>query len=493
MKTVYSLLILFLFNSFVFSLPYSYIKVDTTTCKAYLYHYGDIRIYKSTMSADNFYWGTISFPDRQVFEITTTQSNLNLSAFYNLNITAGMNLQINASLGKIYMKTATNFEGHSIEDVGQAQIGIIQPRLGELVNINANFEPFYTAIYNLGSENKYWNTVYSSVIKISTISPQATTPYNGINITTNTYIQGNLGIGTTNPAGTLVVSTATTATAPAIFVSNTGATAGYVGIGTTAPGQRLDVNGRIRIVNSQTELYQESNRLKIRAENIDRVAEFATYGLFLPRLNMGYNLFIAKSMQLGHSEPNPVISYKNGDLIFSADVTERVRFTSDGNVGIGTTNPQAKLDIYGDTSTTGTLFKVGAATITVLANGNVGIGTTNAPNILTIQQNSATDPIADGWLTYSSIRYKINISTITNATDKIKQLYGVYFNWKDTGKHDVGMVAEEVGKIIPEAVEYEEDGVNAKGIDYGKLVPFLIQAIKELNDKIEILENKLNK
>jgi hypothetical protein len=79
-------------------------------------------------------------------------------------------------------------------------------------------------------------------------------------------------------------------------------------------------------------------------------------------------------------------------------------------------------------------------------------------------------------------------------------LRGVYFNWdaEHGGQHDVGMVAEEVGKVLPEIVEYEENGIDATGMDYGKLTPLLVEAVKALkaeNDalkkRIEALEAKM--
>ncbi len=123
--------------------------------------------------------------------------------------------------------------------------------------------------------------------------------------------------------------------------------------------------------------------------------------------------------------------------------------------------------------------------------GNVGIGTTAPTNILTVVQNSATDPIADAWTVYSSRRWKTNIRPIENALDKVMKLNGVYFNWKETGKQDIGMIAEDVGKVIPEVVEYEENKEDAKSLDYARLVALLVEAIKEQQKEIEELKAKL--
>lgn len=120
--------------------------------------------------------------------------------------------------------------------------------------------------------------------------------------------------------------------------------------------------------------------------------------------------------------------------------------------------------------------------------GNIGIGTTNPDNILTVQRNSATDPIADAWMIYSSKRWKTNIKPIEGALEKVQRLRGVHYDWKATGKHDIGLIAEEVGEVIPEVVEYEVNGKDAKSVDYARLVAVLIEAIKEQQREINELK-----
>jgi hypothetical protein len=66
-------------------------------------------------------------------------------------------------------------------------------------------------------------------------------------------------------------------------------------------------------------------------------------------------------------------------------------------------------------------------------------------------------------------------------------LRGVYFNWdaEHGGQHDVGMIAEEVGQVLPEIVEYEENGIDATGMDYSKLTPLLVEAVKALKTEVD--------
>ncbi|MFC1483907.1 tail fiber domain-containing protein, partial [Candidatus Neomarinimicrobiota bacterium] len=123
---------------------------------------------------------------------------------------------------------------------------------------------------------------------------------------------------------------------------------------------------------------------------------------------------------------------------------------------------------------------------------NVGFGTLRNTNILTVAQRSRTDPIADAWTTYSSRRWKTNIVPIDGALDKVMRLRGVYYDWKVDGKHDVGLIAEEVGEVIPEIVAYEENGIDAQSVDYARLVALLIEGMKEQQKEIEALKAALS-
>ena len=130
-------------------------------------------------------------------------------------------------------------------------------------------------------------------------------------------------------------------------------------------------------------------------------------------------------------------------------------------------------------------------------NGNVGIGSiantqSTFSNILTLPNTASTAGrgLANAWSTYSSVRWKTNIQPIQGALAMIQRLRGVRFNWKAGGKQDVGLVAEEVGQVLPEVVTYEKNGKDAQSLDYSRLVPVLIQATKELAKQNEQLATR---
>ena len=81
---------------------------------------------------------------------------------------------------------------------------------------------------------------------------------------------------------------------------------------------------------------------------------------------------------------------------------------------------------------------------------------------------------------------------LDSAVDTISKLQGVSYNWKDTGKKDFGFIAEDVGKVIPEIVEWSADPQYANTMDYTRIISFLVEAVKEQQEKIDILAKKIN-
>ena len=88
---------------------------------------------------------------------------------------------------------------------------------------------------------------------------------------------------------------------------------------------------------------------------------------------------------------------------------------------------------------------------------------------------------------------KENIVKIENALDKVNSISGYEFDWKEENKihhgfegHDVGVIAQEIEAVLPEVVTTKFNGF--KGVKYEKIVPLLIEAIKELSSEVERLK-----
>ncbi len=90
----------------------------------------------------------------------------------------------------------------------------------------------------------------------------------------------------------------------------------------------------------------------------------------------------------------------------------------------------------------------------------------------------------------SSIRWKENVRTLDDALELVEQLRGVRYNWTESGAADVGVIAEEVAAVLPELVDFEDDG-QAWGVRYAKLVPVLIEAIKAQQQKLDASKRRI--
>jgi hypothetical protein len=87
----------------------------------------------------------------------------------------------------------------------------------------------------------------------------------------------------------------------------------------------------------------------------------------------------------------------------------------------------------------------------------------------------------------SALRYKENISTLNSQLNNVLQLNPVEYDWVNGGKHDIGLIAEEVNEIYPDLVQKENEEII--GIQYSRLTSVLIKAIQELTTRVEQLEN----
>ena len=118
-------------------------------------------------------------------------------------------------------------------------------------------------------------------------------------------------------------------------------------------------------------------------------------------------------------------------------------------------------------------------------NGFVGLGSNTGPSYrLDLPNVASTDGWgrANAWLTYSSKRWKENIVPIDNALEKISRLSGVYYDWKEDhgGAHDIGFIAENVAEVLPEVVNFAENGVDADSLDYARITALNLEGVREL-------------
>lgn len=126
-------------------------------------------------------------------------------------------------------------------------------------------------------------------------------------------------------------------------------------------------------------------------------------------------------------------------------------------------------------------------------------GFLNSSGGYSFQVDNSGNATATGNVTaYSDIRLKENIQPLENSLDKVMRLRGVSYTRKDTGSHEIGVIAQEVKEVIPEFVHIS-DGVaedenaltDVQSVDYGRMVSVLIEAIKEQQAQINELKEKI--
>ena len=92
----------------------------------------------------------------------------------------------------------------------------------------------------------------------------------------------------------------------------------------------------------------------------------------------------------------------------------------------------------------------------------------------------------------SDATLKENISTLDNPLAKLVGIRGTEYDWKEGNKnysgHDIGVIAQDVEKVLPEAVSTKPDGT--KGVHYNKLIPLLIEAVKDLSQQVDDIKDK---
>ena len=207
--------------------------------------------------------------------------------------------------------------------------------------------------------------------------------------------------------------------------------------------------------------------------------------------------------------------------LFCNSVSAMYIAANNGNVGLGTDSPVDKLTVFSQsgqygvthtdgnvsvsTLTTGNQGYIGTKTnhpfgiyagfnigLTVATNGNVGIGTSTPTQKLEV--NGVV--CASGFIACSDIRYKTNLIPVSNVLSSLLMLNPIYYNWKQdfkgyTEQRQIGFSAQEVEKLYPEMVQTDANGY--KAIDYGRLTPVLVEALKEQQKEIEALKAKMEK
>jgi hypothetical protein len=123
----------------------------------------------------------------------------------------------------------------------------------------------------------------------------------------------------------------------------------------------------------------------------------------------------------------------------------------------------------------------------------IGVSPSNITHAITLPESDTNSGKikATAYTTYSSERFKQNIQPIQNPLEIVNNLEGVTFDWKRTQSPDIGFIAEQVGKHLPNIVDWEENGTDAQSMDYSKIVPILVEAVKNQQSQIDKLKDQI--
>ena len=251
---------------------------------------------------------------------------------------------------------------------------------------------------------------------------------------------------------------------------------GYGESDTTTPGAtyRLDVSGNGYI---SGDLWV-SQKVSTWSSPTGHVASMENNGTYLMMRNPEGNtcIYMGDSGDSNNYYDNGSHRFRSlgGGTYFAAINSTGLR------IGTGGSFASYRLDVIGDAR---------------ISSGSLGVGVN--PNATDGRGDFSNDVVA---YSTSDKRLKENIKPLENSLDKLMKISGVEFDWKPLTKeekktihgnegHDVGVIAQEIEEVLPEVVTTRDTGY--KAVKYEKIVPLLIESIKELKEEINGLKTKL--
>jgi len=285
---------------------------------------------------------------------------------------------------------------------------------------------------------------------------------------------------------------------------------GNVGIGTSSPSSRLSVQWDKSTAFSGLGIYDSQ------AYNVSNHGGTVTFG---GTYNSGGS--ITEWSAIGGMKSNTTDGDYSGDLTFytrpnGSGMTERMRITSGGNVGIGVAPSSRRLSVessttpfflHNTTNSSGSylnIWQLGGSSTDNTSSYYIYCDTDYVGVRMVVYGNGNLANVNNSYGAYSDIKLKENI---TNATPKLEDLLKVKirnFNLKGSDIKQIGVVAQELEEVFPSMIEesndtikdengkYIETGEKTKSVKYSVFVPMLIKAMQEQQSLITSLQEQIN-
>lgn len=274
---------------------------------------------------------------------------------------------------------------------------------------------------------------------------------------------------------------------------------GNVGIGTQSPaaGHKLEVAGRIAAVNS----FGDFTALQSSGGTGFRWALSNNSTFSLQKTTNGFSsvsatpIYIDSSNNVGISTTAPVRALQVGAFSGNPEICIGSGTTGFGSLVFGDSasgnNPWRGFVQYNHATDAMIIGTANASWLTLTSGGALGLNVN--PTNTAGRFEASNDIVA-----YSSSdrRWKTNIKNIDSPLEKISQINGVEFDWIEDEPvhgnkgHDIGVIAQEIEQILPDAVQTRESGM--KAVKYEKIIPLLIEVVKEQQKQIEELKQIVN-
>jgi predicted heme/steroid binding protein len=396
--------------------------------------------------------------------VVTLQNNSNNAFVLGTNAVERLRILGNGNIG-IGTTTPTDFlTVRGRVGISLSSSGVNQNNSSFYVNNTANTKGLLMG-YNDTADNFYFTSLQHGVMikpmvfnaTVASFSDKIVANSNIYGTTTNIYTEFNsgglisygagsttkytqIGYDTTGSYGW--IQSLTTGVAYNNLIIN--GAGGNLGIGTISPVAKVDVVGSdvnrvvLRVANTNVPNGDKEINMFVGGTSAFGISAWQNSGVIESVAGLNSN-FVLSNFQVG-----PIIFANSGRL-------ERMRITSTGNVGIATSTPNYVLHVNGSVA---------------------GVG---------------------GYVNLSDARLKKDVKPLVNSLKNILSLNGITYNWDKTSSNSInfdddnhiGLLAQDVEKILPQVVSTAKDNFRTKAIAYSDLVPVLIEAIKELNAKIE--------